>query len=522
MRARTIFPLLALCAAAVCAAHSAEYFVDHRHGTASDNNPGTENSPWRTLSKANTTLVAGDTVYIKPGVYDTYVAPANSGTASSRITYEGLGIVVVSNTTRAVYLVNRSYVTVRGIAFTQLDNFLRIENGQRNVIANCSFVGMRASGQWAGSRVFNNSTYNQITNCVFAKWGYFTADDIGSILDIGSEHSTTDQTRFNLVQNCTLYHGGHHVLGLFGNHNVLRNNYLHNENWYNGFGNRNLYLHGNDGVSARNLVEGNRIAFSGLPSDNVGATGMLLTSRSNIVRFNNFYENNTAGLSMSITTGYLTSPQHNMIYHNTFYRNGWLTGSNVGTEKKSGMAFAVYSGTLTVVNNVIKNNLFFGQPRSYGVYHVNLADQVFAGNWEQAGDPLFVDPTSSDPANAALPNLRLRAGSPCIDRGVALTTIASASGSGTSFRVGDAKYFMDGWGIVEGDLIQLHGTTSRARVTNVNYGSNVLTVDRSVTWTQNQGLSLAYQGAASDVGAHESGGSLPPAAPKDFEFLGAQ
>lgn len=499
----------------------AEFFVDQAHAAANDNNAGTTNSPWKTFSKANATLRAGDTIYIKAGVYDSHVAPANSGSAAARITYEGLGNVVVSNATRGVYLVNRSYVTVRGIAFTYLDNFLRIENGHRNVIVNCSFVGMRGN-QWSGSRIANSSTYNQITNCIFAKWGYFTADDIGSILDIGNESSTTDQTRFNLLQDCALYHAGHHVLGLFGNHNVIRNNYFHNENWYNGFGNRNLYLHGHDGVSGRNLLEGNRIAFSGEPVDNIGATGMLLTSRSNIVRFNSFYENNTAGLSMSITASYLTSPQYNSIYHNTFYRNGWLTGSNVGNEKKSGLAFAIYSGTLTIVSNAIKNNLFFGNPKSYGAYRVNLTDQIFAGNWEQAGDPLFEDSSSSDPANRALPDLRLKPGSPCIDRGVALTTITSASGSGNTFTVRDAKYFMDGWGIIEGDLIQLHGTFTRARVTHVDYAANLLTVVPSVTWTQNQGLTISYFGTAPDAGAHEFDGGTRPAVPHDFRIIAVQ
>ena len=63
---------------------------------------------------------------------------------------------------------------------------------------------------------------------------------------------------------------------------------------------------------------------------------------------------------------------------------------------------------------------------------------------------------------------------------------------------------MDGWGIphVQGDEIQL-ANGQRARITNVNYETNMVTVDKVLTWTLNQGISLAYEGAAPDLGAYE-------------------
>ena len=47
------------------------------------------------------------------------------------------------------------------------------------------------------------------------------------------------------------------------------------------------------------------------------------------------------------------------------------------------------------------------------------------------------------------------------------------------------------------------GTSQRARITHVNYSTNTLTVDKNLTWTQNQGISLAYAGSAPDLGAYE-------------------
>jgi hypothetical protein len=131
---------------------------------------------------------------------------------------------------------------------------------------------------------------------------------------------------------------------------------------------------------------------------------------------------------------------------------------------------------------------------------------LVANNWDQNSvDPGFVDLSGTNPDIPDLPDLHLKANSTAIDQGIFLTTITSASGSGTQFQVLDARYFMDGWGIphVQGDEIQFFGSTQRARISNVNYTTNTITVDKSLSWTQNQGLCLAYQGSAPDLGAYE-------------------
>ena len=92
--------------------------------------------------------------------------------------------------------------------------------------------------------------------------------------------------------------------------------------------------------------------------------------------------------------------------------------------------------------------------------------------------------------------------SPAIDAGRFLTNTAS-SGSGTVITVDDAGYFFDGFDIVDGDSIQLEGQTQTARITNVNYATNTLTLATSLTWTSGQGVSLPYEGSAPDIGAYE-------------------
>ncbi len=134
--------------------------------------------------------------------------------------------------------------------------------------------------------------------------------------------------------------------------------------------------------------------------------------------------------------------------------------------------------------------------------------QMIANNWNATSDPIFANIAGTpDPMDGDQFDLTLQASSPCINAGGTLTTITSASGSGTVFTVADAGYFMDGWGIpgVVGDRIQIMGTSQTARTAAVNYDTKTITVDAALTWTTGQGIALAYVGSAPDIGAFEYG-----------------
>ena len=55
--------------------------------SGSDQNPGTLEKPFLTLERAAQSLQAGDTCYIRGGVYRETLRPVHSGTADKRITY---------------------------------------------------------------------------------------------------------------------------------------------------------------------------------------------------------------------------------------------------------------------------------------------------------------------------------------------------------------------------------------------------------------------------------------------------
>lgn len=63
------------------------YYVNPAHARATDEGPGTEEQPWRTLGQAAATLRPGDTVHIHEGLYREWVNPRHSGTPDAPITY---------------------------------------------------------------------------------------------------------------------------------------------------------------------------------------------------------------------------------------------------------------------------------------------------------------------------------------------------------------------------------------------------------------------------------------------------
>lgn len=110
---------LILSLALALSAEATTYYVAK---TGSDSNPGTVGSPWLTIGKAATVLVAGDTVIVGDGDYDEHVYETTSGTAGSLITYQA------QNAHMASFRAFRA-----GGAFLKLDGFkLNLYSGVGN------------------------------------------------------------------------------------------------------------------------------------------------------------------------------------------------------------------------------------------------------------------------------------------------------------------------------------------------------------------------------------------------------
>ena len=71
------------------AKHTRTYYVSQKHPKANDNNPGTQELPWKTISRAAATLAPGERVIVLEGVYRERVSPARGGDGpNAMITYE--------------------------------------------------------------------------------------------------------------------------------------------------------------------------------------------------------------------------------------------------------------------------------------------------------------------------------------------------------------------------------------------------------------------------------------------------
>ena len=464
------------------------------------------------LSTANENAVAGDTVYLRAGTYSNQeIRPSNSGISDSeKIVYTNYAeeSVTIRDSAYGIYIYKKSYITVNGINFYNLRQFMRIYAGHYNTISNCNFdTRSGESGDWVGALIaddFNdntpaseNSTFNWVHHCTFYRWVYGAyAEHRGGLLDIGSwEEDPVDESSYNLIEDNIFAYGGHHTLGVYSKYNVIRNNYFHNEtnpsNWsYEGY--RDAITEGPSG--GYNLFEGNRFGYS-------GASGLALRTPDNLLRFNLFYQSDSGGLQVVSSAAGLDHADYNRIYRNAFYHNGH---QETDPGFQGGIYFANWSDQ-SPIGNIVKSNVFYDNKNGAITYEGQVDPQVIEDNWDQDSmDPRFLDLSANDPNNPDLPDLHLRPGSPCIDAGTFPTRITSVSGTGKQFQVGDARYFFDGWGIphVQGDEIQLPDG-QRAQITSINYETNLITVDRELSWTLNEGISLVYEGAAPDLGAYE-------------------
>jgi hypothetical protein len=511
-----------------------DYFVDQNHPNANDQNTGTKDRPWKTITKANQTLRAGDTVYILSGSYNSsYINPSNSGTSTNRITYRNYGTdtVTISGQNYAVYLNGKDYITVRGINATNCGQFLYLINGANyNIIAYCNF-DQQNPPDWDSSVINGNSQFNWIYHCRFSKGGQCTSggSDDGSVLDIGIESSSTDLTRYNLIENCVFFHGGHHVMGLHAGYNTIRNNYFHNEAWSRSRGNRNLYMNGRDAVTGHNIIEGNKFGYAARPCDDYTVGNVAMSTPHNIFRHNKIYHSNAYGLGTYSYSGY-SNGAYNMIYNNTFFNSGYnIYPSYEGGSEDTAITFMHSANT----GNALKNNLYYS---NYQVYTGRTANQTYSKefNGDNQGDPKFVNASTTPPADktdSTLPNLNLQPNSPAIDAGGALTTVASSdTGSGNILIVNDASYFQDGTyappGTIVADSIAVGTIGNVVEIASIS--GNTITLANAITRNDNDPVWLykksdgerVLYGSAPDAGAFEfSETDEPPAAPSNFRMI---
>ena len=146
--------------------------------TGDDNNPGTIEQPLKSITAAVSSAQAGDTVFVRGGVYSltTTISISKSGSEGNRyylLSYQDerpvldFSSMLVGSSNRGIRL-SGSYWYIKGIDIKGAgDNGMNM-SGSNNIIEFCSFYENRDTGLQIGGGASNN----QIINCD----SYFNAD----------------------------------------------------------------------------------------------------------------------------------------------------------------------------------------------------------------------------------------------------------------------------------------------------------------------------------------------------------
>jgi len=479
---------------------------------------------YKTMNGAGQAAVAGDIVLVRGGTYAAQFAPTASGSALQPIRmrpYPGEGVAIQGLSVQALLFAGVSDWVVEGLTVTNVLGWARIVDSSRITLYGNTFSAATATGTTGAIKIVRGGNHRIL----------------GNLVTDGNDNIGIVQSDHNLVQGNTITVGRHTLWRILcGNENVIRRNYFSNPTQKIG---EVLDCEGGSDVpilydaTKRNLVEDNVFDTTAVDDGGGPYNGIQYAGQEGIVRRNVFFDVQGSAIGLANYPDEALHNYANRIYHNVFYDNvggGTETGNTAALPTEfadndlrnnvywrntpmpigwnddnpggSQATFRFMGGFRMVANDLLGENAGEGDVVFAATVLRSLAQvqsqypALFVGNLEVL--PGFVNASGHD--------FRLAGGSPLIDAGAFLTVAASA-GSGTSLQVTDASYFHDGFGIagVAGDRIQLAGQTLTAQVVDVLGASDVLVLDRALTWSAGQGVALAYSGAAPDIGAFEVG-----------------
>jgi parallel beta-helix repeat protein len=500
--------------------------------------------PWLTFKHidygASPGLQPGDVVYVRGGIYDHTGDNLSTSIYLAGISGTQANPIVISNYPGETPIIfgsgpNCGTISLTGVSWV---NILGINstNAYRQVylqkITNCEFAycdvggGNTNIGYLQPFFMYNCSQSNWIhNNTIHDALAYPYADSTHG-MTIGQFFSTNDWTSFNIIESNTCYHAGHDAFSCYGPSNIIVGNFIHNENWFfrvdleHEGSHRCIEVGGYLGYA--NVIEGNRAQYAGYNKNT--PHGLELDGPGTcIIRNNVFSDNEYSGIAIYGCKMYQNALYwgSNYVYNNTIAKNGfgpssiplYTNGIPYQTNNVTPWLPAVTIANST--NNVFVNNLLWGNYNNIIIGEnlaMNVGAAVALNNVSTTSAAMFVDTNDAGPWSQTQPNYALQPGSPGIDAGTWLTSVTSPSGSGTSFTVADPHYFFAGLTAasrtIPGDIIQLQGQANPATVTAIS--GNTITVATPLTWTQGQGLALAYSGSAPDVGAFEYYALAPP------------
>ena len=354
--------------------------------SGSDDNPGTLNSPWRTIGHAAKSVQAGDTINIRAGVYNEAVNATVSGSASAGdvtfqsypgelATIDGTGLKVVNGQSGLFNINNQNYITVSGleirnftsstdtkvpigIYLTGADNYIDVLNNHVHNITttapananNCAsdalaiaVYGNQAPGAIDHLTISGNEVNDNKTGCSetvtlngnvenFTVTGNVIHDNNNIGIDaIGFEGTSPqpayDQARDGLISGNTVYN-----ITSYGN-----------PDYGNQYAADGIYVDGGTNIIIERNTVHNADLNMELASEHSGKLTSYITLRNNLI-----YDGNSNGISIGGYDSKRGGREHCTIVNNTLYHND--------TKQTGSGEFQVQ---YYAKNNIFKNNILY-------------------------------------------------------------------------------------------------------------------------------------------------------------------
>lgn len=528
-----VFLIVALCASLllpaglpsapqVAQAAGDTYYVSP---SGNDNNPGTSASPWKTLTKAGNAAQAGDTVIFKDGSYPGVLRPANSGTSANPITFRAQNrrdAKLIGNAGdsyhHAIDIEGKDWIRVEGFHIQpqnpEFGRWINItssngsSSGNRSAHVTISDVLMQdAFGLGGGGTgiplVIEYTDYMTLKDSTIRE---FSGGDMAHVL-----HS-----KRLLIEGNAIGEAGHSPMAFSPLSNFGSNQFVivRGNVFFAGQGRPFEFFGDKDVVFEDNLVTN---GYHGRMSAGPDAKLML---NGGIVRYNRFVRNWGSPVNIEYYNPGANA-QNVRIYNNVFDDNyqqalrisnvvsDYIFKNNVFSrnDRYGDDRMLIFKGDNSVFR--FYRNLFYAPSGATAILEdqnngsntgrtVNYVENNYSGQWVNS---LTQAPGFKDPGRY---NHTPSSGSVLIDNGSPLTATTS-SGSGTVVPVGNAQYFFNGFGIEDGDIINIGSSSQQRRITAVDYANNTLTLASSATWSDGDPVSLNYEGSSPDLGAYEEG-----------------
>ena len=191
------------------------YYVDQLYPNANDQNTGTIDQPWLTITHATATVLAGDTVQVRTGVYHEAVRFDHAGNAQDGhillSAYPGETPVIDGTgveTTQNGIIIDKDYIAMTGLEIRNWDgNAVWITGAGFTIMSDCdvhdTFFGIGVAN---GSHDFE---FNRVTVHHFTLYGFDVSPSGGSDCYNGVFNSCIAHTGRDPEQNVDGFALGH-------------------------------------------------------------------------------------------------------------------------------------------------------------------------------------------------------------------------------------------------------------------------------------------------------------------------